>query len=108
MVFPSGDQRGDSSRMSGVLVRLMISPPSLGTAKMSHSSLPPMSCWKTIHLPSGDQVPVVCRSSDCTNWRGQPPAALTFHRFCRPVMFVVNKISLPFGDHEASDNDRVK
>src|SRR5712692_1449842 len=39
---------------------------------------------------------------------GQPPAELTFHRFCRPDMSVVNKISLPSGDHEALETDRVK
>src|SRR6266849_722300 len=44
MVFPSGDHRGLSSRISGVLVRLMTSPPSLGMAKTSHNSFPPVSC----------------------------------------------------------------
>jgi hypothetical protein len=44
MVLPSGDHRGLSSRISGVLVRLMTSPPSLGIAKRSHSSFPPVSC----------------------------------------------------------------
>src|ERR1700756_2121658 len=101
MVLPSGDQRGDSSRTSGVLVRLTTSPPSLGTAKISHSSLPAVSCWETIHLPSGDQVPLYWRSSDWTSWTGQPPVELTFHKFDRPVMSVVNRISFPSGDQEA-------
>src|ERR1039458_8658692 len=94
--------------MSGVCVRLTTSPPSLGTAKTSHSSLPAVSCWKTIHFPSGDQVPPYWRSSDCTSWIGQPPVELTFHRFDRPVMSVVNRISFPSGDQEALETDRVK
>src|SRR6267154_3558094 len=56
MVYPSGDHRGLSSRISGVLLRLITAPPSLGMAKTSHNSFPPVSCCKTLHLPSGDQV----------------------------------------------------
>ena len=37
---PSGDQRGCSSEMSGVLVRLTTSPFSVDTANRSHCSLP--------------------------------------------------------------------
>src|SRR5207302_7264611 len=39
---------------------------------------------------------------------GQPPAEFTFHRFCGPDMSVVSRISLPSGDHEALETDRVK
>src|SRR5215469_13700763 len=53
---PSGDQWGLVSEMSGLLVRLISSPPSLETAKRSKISPPPKSCWKTIHFPSGDQT----------------------------------------------------
>src|SRR5580658_796614 len=39
---------------------------------------------------------------------GQPPVELTFHRFGRPAMLVVNRISFPSGDHEALETSRVK
>jgi hypothetical protein len=106
--LPSGDQRGPSSRISGVLVRLITSSPSLGTAKLSHSSLPAVSCWNRIHLPSGDQVSPYYLSSDWANCIGHPPLAFTFHRFDRPDMSVVNTISLPSGDHDALETERVK
>src|SRR2546427_11456640 len=44
MVFPSGDHRGLSCRLSGVLLRLIASPPSLGMTNTSHNSFPPLSC----------------------------------------------------------------
>src|SRR6267143_3268221 len=37
MVFPSGDHRGLSSRISGVLLRFITWSPSLGLAKTSHN-----------------------------------------------------------------------
>lgn len=75
---------------------------------MSQSSLPPVSCWKTIHFPSGDHVPLYWRSSDWTSWMGQLPVELIFHKFGRPAMLVVNRISFPFGDYEALETSRVK
>src|SRR6185312_2584861 len=97
-----------SSRTSEVRVRLINSPPSLGMAKRSHSSFPAVSCCKTIHLPSGDQVAPYCLSSDCASCIGHPPSASTFHRFKRPDMSVVNTISLPSGDQDALETERVK
>src|SRR5438552_13380426 len=108
MLLPSGDQRGDSSRTSGVLVRLTSSPPAAGTAKTSQSSFPPVSCWKTSHLPSGDQVSPYCRSSDCESWMGQPPPKATCHRLGRPELSVVKAMVLPSGDQEAPRMEWVK
>src|ERR671936_763766 len=96
--LPSADQRGSSSRTSGVLVRLTTSPPSRGTAYRSHSSFPPLSCSKMIQRLLGDQVPFTCRSSDCASCTGHAPLADTFQRFSRPVRFVVREISFPSGD----------
>ena len=39
---------------------------------------------------------------------GQPPLALTFQRFERPEISVVKTISLPLGDQEEPDTERVK
>jgi hypothetical protein len=39
---------------------------------------------------------------------GHPPPAFTFHKLDRPEMSVVNRISLPSGDQEAFETERVK
>src|SRR6266849_6788431 len=66
---------------------------------MSQASLPPRSCCQAIHFPSDDHTSENWRSSDTASCSGQPPLDATFHRFIRPVRFVVKTISRPSGDH---------
>src|SRR5271165_4082399 len=99
MVFPSGENSGPFSEMSGVLVRLTGEQPALRMAKRSKYSLPPKSCSYTIAPPSGAQVAPNWRSSETVSCSGHPLLALTFHRFMRPVKLVLKTISFPSGDH---------
>src|SRR6266702_4195623 len=75
---------------------------------MSYASLPPLSSCHKIHLPSGDQVPPNCRSSETASCTGHPPFEATFQIFSRPVRFVEKTMSRPSGDHAGSVMFRVK
>src|SRR5258708_25322940 len=59
------------------------------------------------HAPSGERIGRICRSADAAICSGQPPVDATFQMFSRPVRFVVNVISFPFGDQEPPEMARV-